>query len=390
MLYLPLLSFLVACDNRPKRYFIQLEPENAEATYEFKELASDFNIDILQEFDSIEHGFSVDIRERMVPKIERLQSVKQVYLDEVKRYIPEPEPIDVLEYGEDEVPPSILRIGGPYTGNADLSGIHVAVLDTGIDSQHPDLRVFAEMDIVGVTTGVYAGGTDPGSHGTHVAGIIGARANGSGIVGVAPGVALHSVRVLNSEGEGYFSDILAGLEYAYQSPDIRIVNLSLNTELTDELDLLQNALQIMEEAGIVVCMSAGNDGDNTNKYAPSAYDHGIVVSAYDAVTENGELRDNGFPAFTNYGDEVDIAAPGVNIYSTMPDEDYQSENGTSQAVPHVTGAVALLLAEDPTLSATEVRDYIVLSGEQGYEGQQPSGNHPEPLLSIPTLLSLIE
>ena len=384
--------FIAGCGDRTvDRYFVKLTPEHAEAAYEFQDLASDFDIEIFHQFDSFAQGFSADIPKYLVTKVEALNSVERVYVDERKPYIPQNSNEFVLEYGEDEVPANILRVGGPYTGSADISKIHVAVLDTGIDSQHPDLRVFAEMDIVGVSTGKYAGGTDPGGHGTHVAGIIGAKANGSGIAGVAPGVALHSVRVLDENGEGYFSDILTGLEYAYVNSDIRIVNLSLNTEVVPELEMLETALGIMEEAGIVVCMSAGNEGDDTNNYAPTSYNYGIVVSAYDVVVQDGELQDNGFPAFSNYGKEVDISAPGKDISSTVPNGEYDKLSGTSQAAPHVAGAVALLLAEKPHLSAIEVRDYIVSYGEQGYEGQTDlDGKHPEPLLNIQNLLSNLD
>jgi len=393
-----LLSFLLfAClDTSVSRYFIQLTPEHAEATYEIKDLASDFDLEILHEFDSFEKGFSSDIPKYLVGQIEGLNSVEQVYLDEEKPYIPLPVE-SFSTYGEDEIQPNLRSIRIPNTVSSSLSNIHVAVLDTGIDSQHHDLRVFAEMDVVGLSTGVFAGGTDPGGHGTHVAGIIGARVNDVDIAGVAPGVALHSVRVLNAAGKGYFSDIMAGLNYVYKNPNIRIVNLSLNTTLVDNLRPLQNALRALEEAGVVVVMSAGNNNDDTKNYAPSAYDHGIIVSAYDITEQNGELQFNGFYSQSNFGPEVDIAAPGVAITSTIPydrsiedAETTDTETGTSQAAPHVTGAVALLLNEHPDLSAYQVRDYIIATGTIGYEGWSETGRHSEPFLNIERLLDTVQ
>ena len=134
---------------------------------------------------------------------------------------------------------------------------------------------------------------------------------------------------------------------------------------------------------MVVCIAAGNESQDTANVAPAGYDLGIVVSAYDAPTENSS-GDSGFASFSNYGGEVDIAAPGVGILSTYPTSDYALLSGTSMATPHVAGAMALYLAANPSASATKARNDLISSGEDNYSGQ--GGDHPEPLLDLEALL----
>jgi subtilisin family serine protease len=129
-------------------------------------------------------------------------------------------------------------------------------------------------------------------------------------------------------------------------------------------------------------IAAGNESQNANNVVPAGLDRGIVVSAYDV----SDGRDNGFGWFSNYGDVVDIAAPGVGILSTYPGGDYQALDGTSMAAPHVAGAAALYKELNPGASPQAVIDAIVATGENGYTGQ--GGDHPEPLLDIAALLDL--
>ncbi len=262
--------------------------------------------------------------------------------------------------------------------------MHVAVVDTGVDASHPDLNVVGELDVVCISTpSDCAPGADPQGHGTHVAGTIGARANGEGVVGVAPGVPIHNIRVLASDGSGYLTDILAGLEYALDNPEVKVVNMSLGGPAGSSLDAeFEAALDALEEAGVVVAIAAGNESQNASNVVPAGLDRGIVVSAYD-VSDGG---DNGFGWFSNYGSVVDIAAPGVGILSTYPGADYQALDGTSMAAPHVAGAAALYKALNPGASPQAVIDAIVATGENGYTGQ--GGDHPEPLLDLAALLDL--
>ena len=383
---LALLPLLGACaqldpkDQFSGIYFVKLEAEPAEVVSIARDLATEFGFEPIHIYDSANEGFSVRLPHGPVPnEIERLTVVESVTLDERQELAP-PDEGTPITVGADEVPEGLLRIGAPYGAVLDWSSVHVAVVDTGIDAAHPDLNVVGEADLVCANTRDCAPGGDPQGHGTHVAGTIGAIADGSGVVGVAPGVPLHAVRVLGADGSGYLTDILAGLEYVLDNPEIRVVNMSLGGPSGSGMDReMREALDRLEAAGVVVAVAAGNEEQNTDNVTPAGLDRGIVVSAYDAAG-----GDNGFAWFSNFGDAVDIASPGVSIVSTWPGGEYAALDGTSMATPHVAGAAAVLLELDPSLGPAAVRNRMVDAGENGYSGQ--GGRHPEPLLDFSALV----
>lgn len=389
--FLPFLLTMSACvpadDMFSGIYFVKLEAEPAQVASIVTQIVGGLSQDaeILHIYDSASEGFSVRIPHLLIGEIEMSPYVKAVYEDTGRDYITPYDPDSIYEYGNGEVPPGIIRIGGPYIENVDLSSIHVAVLDTGIDSNHPDLNVVAEKDIVGETTGDYSNGKDPNGHGTHVAGTIGALADGEGVAGVAPGVSLHAVRVLNGYGSGYYSDIVAGLEYVLENPEIKVVNMSLGGPKSSETEPLKEAIKRLEDAGVVVCIAAGNEAQNTKNVAPAAYNYGVIVSAYDVASSGSSISDRGFAWFSNYGNAVDIAAPGVSINSTWPGGSYTHLDGTSMATPHVAGAVAAFLANsNEDWTAPEIRELLIETGENDYRGQDDQ--HPEPLLDFEKLM----
>ncbi len=363
-------------------YFVKLEAEPAKVAAVATSLADDFGVDIIHTYDSASEGFSAKLPRLLIPEIEGLDEVAYVAEDERAPRLPPdektPKVIELLD--GDEVPFSIQRVGGAYGGS--LSGIEVAVIDSGIDGDHPDLNVVASEDLVAMSGGTPARNGDLNGHGTHCAGTIGARENGEGVMGVAPGVALHGVRVLDENGSGYWTDIVAGLEYVLDHPEIRVVNMSLGGPAfpAGTEDPMEEAIRRLEEAGVVVVIAAGNETQDTANVAPAGYDLGLVVSAYDYVGGS----DNGFAWFSNYGDAVDIAAPGVDIPSTYPGGTYAELSGTSMATPLVVGAVAAYFAEHPRATGDEAMAAVVATGEDGYAGQK--GRHLEPLIDIEALL----
>ena len=136
-----------------------------------------------------------------------------------------------------------------------------------------------------------------------------------------------------------------------------------------------DAIQALEDAGVLVVVAAGNEAQDTANVSPGGYPLGITVSAYDA-----DGGDNGFAWFSNYGDEVDIAAPGTSILSTWPGGDYAELDGTSMATPAVAGAAAVYRAINPGAGVNKVRNAVQNTGEAGYAGQ--GGDHPENLISV--------
>lgn len=368
-------------------YFVKLKAEPAEVVGIVQDIANELAVEPIHIFDSANQGFSVRLPNsgELISEIENLPAVRRVIRDEKVDKLPPDEENDDVVLGDNEETTGIERIGGANRPlSLDWSTVHVAVVDTGVDASHPDLNVVGELDVVCMSTpSDCAPGADPQGHGTHVAGTIGARANGDGVVGVAPGVPIHNIRVLASDGSGYLTDILAGLEYALDNPEVKVVNMSLGGPAGSSLDAeFEAALDALEDAGVVVAIAAGNESQNANNVVPAGLDRGIVVSAYD-VSDGG---DNGFGWFSNYGAVVDIAAPGVGILSTYPGGDYQALDGTSMAAPHVAGAAALYKELNPGASPQAVIDAIVATGENGYTGQ--GGDHPEPLLDLAALLDL--
>lgn len=236
----------------------------------------------------------------------------------------------------------VSRIGADLAAQAGFTGagIKVAVLDTGIDYNHPDLKdnyrggynfVYDNDDPFDDSMSAYV----PTGHGTHVAGIIGARNNGTGVVGVAPEVSLYAVKVLNAGLAGDVSDIIAGIEWAINN-NVQIISMSIGSNLYSEA--LREACDRAAQAGIILVAAAGNFNNSSIEY-PAAFDSVIAVTA----TRPDDTR----PLY-NYGPQMELAAPGVGIKSTVPGGGYGYLTGTSQAAPHVAGVAALLLASGIT------------------------------------------
>ncbi len=372
-------------------YFVKLDKNPTEVVQFTQELANDIGFETIHVYDKATQGFSLRIPDGIVGELRDIPEVKYIRRDKQTNHTPpeedtppdeeiveDPEPI----LGPDEIPESIVRVGGPYLGSADFSDFQIAVIDTGIDAGHPDLNVVGELDVVADSgAGNPAPGYDPNGHGTHCAGTIGARADGSGVVGMAPGVPLHAIRVLNSDGSGYWSDIVAGLEYVLDHPEIKVVSMSLGGPAwDDDEDPMKDAIEALEAADVLVVIAAGNETQDTINVAPAGYNLGVVVSAYDAAGGS----DNGFAYFSNYGNAVDIAAPGVDIISTYPDGTYTELSGTSMATPLVAGAAIAYRAEHPNKSAVDVRKALRNTGENNYQGQR--NDHPEALIDFTELM----
>lgn len=235
-------------------------------------------------------------------------------------------------------------------------GVTVAVLDTGIDYDHPDLKANI-LDSVDVT-GTAAKGKDGNGHGTHCAGIIAATANnGVGVSGMAPEAKIYSVKVLKDSGSGSTADITQGV-IAATAQNVDVISMSLGGYCWDSL--YQQAIDNATKKGIVVVAAAGNDATSQKSY-PAAYNNVIAVAATDQYDQ--------LTYFSNYGTWVDIAAPGLNILSTLPTgyqisgvtyeaTGYGYMSGTSMACPVVAGEVALMLGNSDTLKNTNSKSGV--------------------------------
>jgi len=233
------------------------------------------------------------------------------------------------------------------TGNRDLL---VAVVDTGIDYNHPDLAAnYAALGYDWVNND--ADPMDDNGHGTHCAGIIAAELNNSiGTAGLAQ-VRIMAEKAFNQFGEGWEDDLANAIIHAVDQ-GARIISNSWGSYV--ESALIHEAIAYAYSRGVLVIGAAGNDASSFEQY-PAAYDEVVAVSATD---ENDYLT-----SFTNFGDWVEVAAPGLNILSTFWDDSYCYMSGTSMSAPHVAGVAALIWSRFPWMSCDQVRAQLRYTAE---------------------------
>lgn len=241
------------------------------------------------------------------------------------------------------------------------AGIKVAVIDTGIDHQHHDLSPNFGGGVSFVPGETF---TDGNGHGTHVAGTIGARANGKGVVGAAPNCSLYSVKALDRQGQGQYSWIISAILWSVRNR-MDIINLSLGG--SSDIQALQMACDYAAQHDTVVVAAAGNTSPNSTDKSvrfPAHYDSVIGVSAID---ENGTIA-----PFSCRGEEISLCAPGVRILSTLPGNHYGVKSGTSMAAPHVAGTAALAVSSHRFTPAQIVRRLLEMSADNlGIPGHDP-------------------
>ena len=220
-------------------------------------------------------------------------------------------------------------------------------------------------DVSGFDPGLSGNPYDESGHGAHIAGTIGARNNGHGVVGVAPGVRIHSLKVLTKEGRTDITTLLAAVDYVTRAkqanPDRPIVvNMSLGVDIgTTTYNVLDEAIETSIQAGVIYVAAAGNSGRDASTYSPAHVADVITVGAY-----NEKML---FSPFSNYGPAVDILAPGENIISLShlisEIKAFESilASGTSYATAHVTGAAARYLGRNPNASPKQLLDAMLLA-----------------------------
>ena len=313
------------------------------------------------------------------------------------------------------IPNGITRVHADVSKTASIDAVdpprinvNVAVLDTGVDTGHDDLNVAG-----GFSCAKGRSYDDHYGHGTHAAGIIGALDDRTGVVGVAPGARIYGVKVLDDDANGTTRELLCGIDWVTSTRtdgdpknDIHVANLSLGGVGTDDgacgksdNDILHQAVCKSVAAGVTYVVAAGNDHEDASHLIPAAYGEVITVSALaDADGRSGGNggspscradEDDTLANFSNYGSVVDIAAPGVCIFSTMPKDaaisdgsGYGTLTGTSFAAPHVAGAAALWISKHPDATPAQVRDALIAAGNDGWNGKDDPDGHKEPLVDV--------
>lgn len=337
-------------------------------------------------YNHVFNGFAAELPAAAITAAGRAKSVVKITPDFPVHAVTQILPTGVDRIDDDQNPQAAINQDG---GAIDAD---VAVLDTGIDKQR-DLTIAGGKSCIDGRD--YSDGF---GHGTHVAGTIGARDNVRGVVGVAPGVRLWAVKVLDDRGTGTASSVICGLDWVLGKGTIDVVNMSLagagrDGDCAD--DPYHRAVCKVVRAGVPVVVAAGNDRDNASHYVPAAYDEVITVSAFaDLDGQPGAQagprcgdEDDTFASFSNYGPDVDIAAPGVCILSISSKGGTKTMSGTSMAAPHVAGAAALYKETHPGASAEEVKTWLLTQASRpqtdptyGFTGD-PDGSH-EPVLYL--------
>jgi len=290
-------------------------------------------------------AIACELPEQAIDALRKNRKVTYVEADGVVEAIGE-----VLPWGIDRIDAEVVH---PYNKG---TAVKVSIIDTGIDYTHPDLNANYKggYDFVNVDVDP----KDDNGHGTHCAGIVAAEDNDIGVIGVAPEAYLYAVKVLNNRGSGYLSNVILGIQWSVDN-HMQVVSMSLGTSTYSAS--LESACNSAYGAGLILVAAAGNSGDgnpNTNEYSyPAAYASVIAVGATD--------KTDTAPSWSNSGPYLELAAPGVDIYSTLPTYtvtltrtygyNYGTLSGTSMSCPHVAGTAALVVASDPTLRNMDVR-----------------------------------
>ena len=314
------------------------------------------------------------------------------------------------------VQPGIKRVGArtsqleALTANGFDIDADVAIIDTGMQRNHPDLNVVGGYNC---TSRDHTKWDDNNGHGTHVAGIVGALDNRIGVTGVAPGVRLWSVKVLDATGRGYLSWLVCGVDWVTAQRDktnpsrplFEVANMSLAFSMPGgddsdcgkvNHDTLHMAICQSIARGTVYVAAAGNASKNAGRYRPAAYPEVITVSAMADYDGRGGGHgypaescpywspepDDAFTSFSDYGPDVDLIAPGKCVLSTYIGSRYAWMSGTSMATPHVTGAVAVYRMLYPRATPAQVEMALVAVGTHDWLTRTDPDQFHEPALWI--------
>lgn len=397
-------GLLMATESQPaERYIVVLKPDSDPSAMVARQVATSAHGQVGYIYQHVFDGFSITVPAQAVEGITKNPNVDYIAPDRQ------------VTLSAQSVPTGISRIFADGNTALDIDGVDdfrvdsdVAVLDTGIDLEHPDLNVPGGANCLQTTGGgppwrrTYycdpnVSSDDDHYHGTHVAGTIGALDNNIGVVGVAPGVRLWAVKILDSGGSGYDSGIIAGIDWVIDHGAIEVINMSIGGPGNNSA--YQDAIDAAVGSGIVVVVAAGNESDDASDYSPAFVPSAITVSAledfdglpgYLALSGCYTGEDDTLAYYSNWGDVVDMAAPGSCIHSTLPLEygSYGVLSGTSMAAPHVAGAAALLVSGLESYNITAVEDDLLAASNSDWVDDSGDGVK-EPLLDVSSIVPVL-
>ncbi|TWT14523.1 S8 family serine peptidase [Planomicrobium sp. CPCC 101079] len=329
-------------------------------------------------WDFAAEGFTTEMNES---QFNALQKNKNLTIEKVPEYtIEETSSKPEAAYGtmaaSQSTPWGIKAIynNSTLTQTSGGAGINVAVLDTGVNADHPDLENNVEQckDFTTASSIVNGSCVDRQGHGTHVAGtaLADGGASGTGVYGVAPSADLWAYKVLGDDGSGYSDDIATAIRHvADQATALNtkvVINMSLGSSA--ESSLITNAVNYAYSKGVLIIAAAGNSGPYQGSIGyPGALQNAVAVAALENVIQNSTYRVADFSSrgysrtdgdYVIQKGDVEISAPGAAVYSTWYDGGYATISGTSMASPHAAGLAAKVWASNPTASNTAIRSEL--------------------------------
>ncbi len=297
-----------------------------------------------------QHWVAASMSKTLFNKLKQDPAVKMI----------EPDPVRTPQ--AQSTPYGISMVQANQLSQPDLSARKVCIIDTGYDLGHADLPDTND-DLNGQANNGAVGNwyEDGHGHGTHVAGTIAALDNNVGVIGVYPGVALYIVKIFNDQGNWtYASDLIDGIQQC-QAAGANVISMSLGGSGSSNAE--NNAFAAVYGSGILSVAAAGNAGNSSYLY-PASYPSVVSVAA---VTSSGSRA-----SYSQYNDQVEIAAPGSSVYSTYKDNQYATMSGTSMATPHVSGSAALLWSFFPGCSNDQIRNALDQTAQdKGDSGLDP-------------------
>ncbi|MCI0381412.1 MAG: S8 family serine peptidase [Gemmataceae bacterium] len=332
------------------RFIVRFKFEVRNPAAEAARLAADLGGEVLHIYDRPINGCALKIPADRKKALLADAAVARLEHDAMAYALAETTPTGMGRMGV-PYPPTRSRNGLPLPppfSNQGTEFVDIAIMDTGVDNTHPDLNVIFNKGFGLADIG------DPNGHGTHVAGTAAARMNDFGVVGVAPGARIWNLRVLDANGSGPFSQVIAATMFvAANSNQIKVCNMSLGGPYNQTLI---DAVELCVAKGVVMVVAAGNSSDDASQYSPAAAPSAITVAALaDSDGRPGGTggktsagNDDTFADFSSFGAVVDVIAPGVDILSSWPGT-FNTISGTSMSSPHVAGLAVLIRCDSMTL-----------------------------------------
>ncbi|MFC4001322.1 S8 family peptidase [Prauserella oleivorans] len=324
-------------------------------------LAGEYGANVVKTYDTALTGFSITADEA---------EAKRLAADDNVAYVVQNQRVHAADtqqsppsWGLDRIDQAELPLDDAYTYSTPADNVTAYVIDTGVQADHPDFggRVSGGADFIDNDDDP----SDENGHGTHVAGTIGGET-----YGVAKGVQIVPVRVLDANGSGTTDGVVSGIEWvAENASGPSVANMSLGGTADEALD---TAVRGAIEAGVTFGVAAGNEGTDAGNSSPARVTEAITVAASDNADAQAD--------FSNYGEVVDLYAPGVDITSAWNNGGEDTISGTSMATPHVVGAAALYLAENPEAAPADVESALTSSATPDVI-TNPTGGTPNLLLN---------